>query len=159
MARLVVSNYKKGTHKRTSTVEKVSINQLRKLETPVITYISLKLYLFIRRKTLLQRLHQIGICSPYHHVIDVISDHAGNALQVYKNSHQVTPLKLRVVIFKVFTKENIDKISKSNDATKYFQGTSICVFQSMKPVDDEIARNYRHNDLVGTVGDFFLPHS
>ena len=43
-AGLIVHSYKKGTHKRESTVDKVSINQLRKLETPVITYISLKLY-------------------------------------------------------------------------------------------------------------------
>ena len=30
IARLIVYNYKKGTHKRKSTVEKVSVNQLRK---------------------------------------------------------------------------------------------------------------------------------
>ena len=63
------------------------------------------------------------------------------------------------MIFTVFTKDNIDKISKSNEATKYFHGTSICAFQSMKPFDDGIARRYTHNGLVGTVGDFPLPQS
>ena len=61
IAGLIVYIYKKGTYKRESTVKQVSINQLRKRETLVITYISLKLYSSIRSKTLLPRLHQIGI--------------------------------------------------------------------------------------------------
>ena len=104
-------------------------------------------------------LHQIGICSSYHHVIDIISDWVANALQVYKTSNQFIPLKLRGKTFTVFEKDSKDKISKSNEATKYFHGTSLCAFQSMKPVDDGIARRYSHKDLVGTVGDFSLPQS
>ena len=34
-----------------------------------------------------------------------------------------------------------------------------CVFQSMKSVDEGIARRHSHNDLVGTVGDFSLNQS
>ena len=156
---MIVYNYKKGTHKRESTVDKVSINQLKKWETPVITYISLKLYSFIWIKTLLQNLHQIGTGSSYQHVIDIISDWAANALQVYKNSNQVIPLKLRGIVFTVFTKDNIDKNSKSNEATKHFHGTSICAFQTVKSVDDGIARCSSENDLVSTVSDFSLPQS
>ena len=44
ITRLIVYNYKKERHKHESTVDKVAINQLRKWETPVITYIPLKLY-------------------------------------------------------------------------------------------------------------------
>ena len=40
------------------------------------------LYSSIRSKTLLQRLHQISICSTYHYVVDVIYDRAANALSV-----------------------------------------------------------------------------
>ena len=78
---------------------------------------------------------------------------------MYKNSNQCIPLKLRGLIFTVFTKYSIDEISKSNEATKYFFGTSICALQSMKPVDDGIARRCSYNDLLGTVGDFSLPQS
>ena len=35
----------------------------------------------------------------------------------------------------------------------------MCAFQSMKSVDNGIARDDGHNDLVGTVGDFSLPRS
>ena len=91
----IVYNYKKGTRKRESTVDKVSINQLRKQKAPVIAYSSMKLYSSIRSKTLFQKLYQIGICSSYQHVIDIISDWAANALKVYKSSNQVIPLKLR----------------------------------------------------------------
>ena len=92
-------------------------------------------------------LHQIGICSYYHHVIDIISDRVANALQVYKTSNHFIPLKLRVKTFTVFEKGSTDKISKFNEATKYFRGTSLCAFQSMKPVDDEIARRQSHSDF------------
>ena len=59
----------------------------------------------------------------------------------------------------VFTKDNIDKNSKSNEATKHFHGTSICAFQTVKSVDDGIARCSSENDLVSTVSDFSLPQS
>ena len=85
---------------------------------------------------LLQKLHQIGVCSSYQHVIDIISDWAANALQVYKNSNQVILLKLRGMISTVFTKDNIDKNCKSYKETKHFHGTSICAFQTVKSVDD-----------------------
>ena len=119
----------------------------------------MKLYSSIRSKTLLQKLHQISICFSYEHVIDIISDWAANALLVYKNSNQVIPLKLRGMVFIVFTKDDIDKNSKSNKATKHFHGTSICAFQIMKSVDDGTTRRSSQNDLVGTVSDFFLPQS
>ena len=44
IAGLIVYNYKKGTHKRETTVQKVSINQISKREISVVTYISFKLH-------------------------------------------------------------------------------------------------------------------
>ena len=78
---------------------------------------------------------------------------------MYKNSNQVIPLKLRGMVFTAFAKDNRDKNCKSNEATKHFHGTSICAFQTMKSVDDGIARRSSQNDLVGTVSDFSLPQS
>ena len=62
------------------------------------------------------------------------------------------------MVFTVY-KDNIDKNSKSNEATKHFHGTSIGAFQIMKSVDDGIARRSSQNDLVGTISDFSLPQS
>ena len=72
---------------------------------------------------------------------------------------QVIPLKLRGMVFTVFTKDHVDRNSKFDESTKHFRCTSICVFPSMKSVDDEIVRLYSLNDLVGTVGDFSLLQS
>ena len=119
----------------------------------------MKLYSSIRSNTFLQKLHQIGICSSYQHVIDIISDWAANALQVYKNSNQVIPLKLRGMALTGFTKDSIDKNIKSNEATKHFHGTVICAFQTMKSVDAGIPRRSSRNDLVATVSKFSLPQS
>ena len=60
------------------------------------------------------------------------------------------------MVFTDFTKENIGKNIKSNEAIKHFHGTSICAFQKVKSVDQGIARRYSENDLVGTVSDFAL---
>ena len=72
------------------------------------------LYSSIRSKTLLQRLHQIGICFSHRYVTDIISDQAANALQLYENNNRFIPLKLREIVFTDFTKDSINKISKSN---------------------------------------------
>ena len=63
------------------------------------------------------------------------------------------------MVYTFFSKDNIDKNSKSNEATKHFHGTSIFAVQTMKWVDDGIARLYSQNDLVGTFSDFSLPES
>ena len=47
IAGFIVYNYKNGTYKREYTVKKMSVNKLKKRETPVITYISMKMYLSI----------------------------------------------------------------------------------------------------------------
>ena len=51
------------------------------------------------------------------------------------------------------------KSSKSNEATKHLQDTSTYAFQSMKSLDDGIARRYSRNGLVNRVGDFSLLQS
>ena len=131
IAEMIIYNYKKGTQVHEKPHESVSINQLTKRETPIITYMPLKLYSSIRSKSLLQRLHQIGICSSYNRVIDLLSGWAENALKVYKANDQVIHLKLRSGVFTVFTKYYIDKNSSSNEATKHFYGTSVYVHFSL----------------------------
>ena len=108
------------------------MNQLRKPETPVIIHISLNFCSPFVSKALFQNLHQTGICSSYHHVADMISDWAPKVLQVYKDSNQGIRSKQRGMVFTVFAKGNIDKNSKSNQATKHFHGTRICAFQSVR---------------------------
>ena len=75
----------------------------------------------------------------------------------HKRKSTVIPPKLRWMIFTLSAKGSLDKISKSNEATKYFLGTSMRAFRSIKPVDNGIERRYSHNDLVGTVGDCPTP--
>ena len=83
------------------------INQLIKGQTPVVILISLKLYSPIFREGLLLKLHQIGICSFYHNVADVISDWAAVALQAYKDSNQVILLKLWGWLLQFLQKQQI----------------------------------------------------
>ena len=53
-------------------------------------------------------------------VIGLLSGWASTALQFYRDNDQVIPLKLRRGVFTVFTKDNIDQNSSSNQATNTF---------------------------------------
>ena len=82
------------------------------METPVIYFLELLLRAFeVKCKKLqkLQKLRQISIYSSYHHVLDIISNWAVNALQVYKDSNQDFPLKLPRMVFTVLTKDSVHK--------------------------------------------------
>ena len=125
IAGMIIYNYMKGTQVHEKPHENVSINQLTKRETPIITYMSLKLYSSIRSKSLLQRLHQIGICSSYNRVIDLLSGWAENALKVYKAIDQVRPLKLHSGVFTVFTKA-VPQMRQQNTFTE-----AVCVYFSL----------------------------
>ena len=158
---MIVYNFKKRIRKSKETSQNtvVNQNQLTKYETPIISYISLKLYSTVRSKNLIQKLHHIGICSSYNRVIGLLSGWAKTALQFYRDNDQVIPLKLRRGVFTVFTKDNIDKNSSSNQATKHFHGTSVCAFQSMKTITDGLIQINANSDSSPSVGDHTLPQS
>ena len=48
-------------------------------------------------------------------------------------------MKLREMFFTVFTQDNTDKDSKSNEANKHFPGTNIWAFQLIMELQDGIA--------------------
>ena len=60
---MIVYNFKKRIRKSKETSQNTAVNQnqLTKYETPIISYISLKLYSTVRSKNLIQKLHHIGI--------------------------------------------------------------------------------------------------
>ena len=160
VAQMIVYNFKKSTRKEKETCDQnISKNQLTKYETPVVSYISLKLYSSVRSKHLVQKLHEIGICVSYNRVVQLLTGWANTALQVYNEDNKVIPLNLRKFVFTVFTKDNIGKNSSSNTSTKHFHGTSICAFQCLKYPDDGVQRD-RLTDISDFSGhEYRLPSS
>ena len=164
IAGTIVYNYKKRNSKCKDSQNNIasyhlSSNQLTIHETPIVSYMSIKLYSCVRSKTLLQRLHSLEICSSYTRVIDILSEWARTSLKGYKSNDQVIPLKLKGNIFTVFTKDNIDKNSSPNQATQHFHGTSICAFQPTKPSNLGLSRKPSDDSSNSTTNDFLLPSS
>ena len=130
------------------------INQRKSRETPVITYTTLKLFSKVRSKNLIDHLHNIGMCCSYKRVLYILSGWASVA-EIYRQNHQVIPLKLQSGLLAVFTKNNIDKNSSSNTASKHFHGTSICAFQAkgtpMDGIDRNANMNIRLNNPTSTI--------
>ena len=73
ITRMIVHNFKKNTRKNEIAVKNPAIGQRTKRTTSIVSYVPLRLYCSIRSKNLLQRLHNIGICSSSNHVIDLLS--------------------------------------------------------------------------------------
>ena len=109
IAGLIAYNYKKRTHKPEETQQNVASHQLAARETPIASYVSLKLYSCIRSKNILQKLHFVGICSSYNRVIQILSDWASLYFYTLLKTYKVIPLKLQERVFTVFTKDNVDK--------------------------------------------------
>ena len=159
IAGLIAYNYKKRTHKPEEAQQNVASHQLAAHETPIVSYASLKLYSCIRSKNILQKLHSVGICSSYNRVIQILSDWASKSLKVYKSTDKVIPLKLQERVFTVFTKDNVDKNSSSNQGTKHFRGTSICTFSPSKLFSCGSDRREVNNQSENVIHDFTLPTS
>ena len=164
LSQIAVYNFKSKKSAIKQTDESHSIINQRKScrrETLVITYTTLKLYSKVRSKNLIDHLHNIGICCSYKRVLDILSGWASVA-EIYRQNNQVIPRKLQSGLFTVFTKDNIDKNSSSDTASKHFHGTSICAFQAKETPMDGIDRNanmnIRFNNPTSTIS-FDLPSS
>ena len=74
---MIMYNYKKKSKPPdvSSNEHRLASHQLINHETPIVSYISLKLYSSVRSKTLLQKLHSLGICVSYSRVIELVTIH------------------------------------------------------------------------------------
>ena len=56
----------------------------KRYETPLPTYISLKMYATVRSKSLIDSLFSLGICLPYKRILDITKEIAEKELKKYE---------------------------------------------------------------------------
>ena len=85
-------------------------------ETPAPIYVGLKLYAAVRSKTIIQRLHSIGVSISYERILYICNNISLNMLEKYRRDGVFVSGNLKLGTFTVIAKDNIDvKRLKSKD--------------------------------------------
>ena len=102
---------------------------LKKRETPVVIYTSLKIYSTVRSRTLIDHFFSIGICIPYKRVLQITQYLYEKFRLSFHLNDAFLPGVLRKGLFTILAKDNIDKNAKSTFAKSHYHGTSISILQ------------------------------
>ena len=124
-AQQIMFNFRINKDKNVNSIRR----HLKHKETPISIYITLKLYVLVRSKTLIERLHSLGICISYDRLLDITKDISETMLSQYERDGVFLPSVLKKDIFTMIAKDNVDFNAKSSTASKHFHGTSMSVLQ------------------------------
>ena len=98
-------------------------------ETPLPTYISLKMYATVRSKSLIDSLFSLGICLPYKRILDITKEIAEKELKKYELNGCFIPHNTILNIPTIIAKDNIDLNARSTIVKSHFHGISMSVLQ------------------------------
>ena len=94
-------------------------------ETPVPIYLGLKVHSLSRKKSLIEKLHELGLSISYARVLQISSDLANSTCKQYEDEGVVCPPKLKKNVFTTAAADNIDHNPSSNTAVGSFHGTAV----------------------------------
>ena len=98
-------------------------------ETPLAIYLALVVHAETRRRDLIDKIHQLGLCISYDRVLQISADLGNRAIQYYEQERLVCPMKLKKNLFTTGQVDNIDHNPTSRDASGSFHGTAITLTQ------------------------------
>lgn len=98
-------------------------------ETPFAVYIGLLVFAKVRKKQLIDILHEHGICISYDRVLEISAQLGESVINQYFEEGVVCPPVLRKYLFTTAAMDNIDHNPSATTATTSFHGTSISLFQ------------------------------
>eukprot|EP00794_Sanderia_malayensis_P001833 gene1833-2057_t len=98
-------------------------------ETPVPFYLGLFTYAKTRKKSIIDKLFELGISVSYDRVSALTMKMANHTTSQYHDEKVVCPLNLRLNLFKTAAVDNIDHNLSSITAITSFHGTRILLFQ------------------------------
>ena len=113
--------------------KQMSINRrrrhLKSLETPLPTFISLKIYATVRSRALIDSLFSLGVCLSYNRVLEITKDIGLKELQKYEINGCFIPDNVKLHTHTTIAKDNIDLNSQSTIIKSHFHGISMSVLQ------------------------------
>ena len=101
----------------------------RNRETPAAIYLGVKIHAETIKKTLIDTLHNIGLCISYNRILVISTESANAVCETFEKEGVVCPPKLLNNVFTTAAVDNIDHNPSSTTATDSFHGTGISIMQ------------------------------
>ena len=98
-------------------------------ETPLPTYLGLLVHAETRKKSLVDKLCDLGLSISYNRVLEISSEMGNNMGERFQAEKVVCPSNLKLTLFTTSVVNNIDHNPSSTTATGSLHGTAISLFQ------------------------------
>ena len=125
LAQLLVFNSVKTSRSEKTTTTRHSSSR----ETPVPIYIAMVTHAETRKKTLIDKFYNLGLCISYDRLMQISTDLGNKVCAQFEKDGLVCPLLLRKSLFTTGCVDNIDHDPSSRTAKDSFHGTAISVTQ------------------------------
>ena len=125
ISQIITREYRKRWDNHQSTTRL----HLKVRETPVPIYIRLKRYAIVRSRTLIDKLFHLGICISYARVLDICDSISSLMLEKYEKEKVFVPQMLKLNVFTIIAKDNIDFHAKSTKVSHHFHGIGMTLMQ------------------------------
>ena len=102
---------------------------IRERETPLSIYIGIKLYVMTRKESIIDMLHEQGLCISYKRLRTLSTDLANSAIAHFKHVGVVVPRQVMHGVFTTFAFDNIDHNPGATTSRSSFHGTCISLLQ------------------------------
>lgn len=109
--------------------ESVNIRHSVEREPPLPVYLGLLLHAETRKRTLIDKLYDLGLSISYDRVLSISTEMGNRVSAMYEVENVVCPPILRRGIFTTSAVDNIDHNPSSTTAKGAFHGTGISLFQ------------------------------
>ena len=117
-------------------------------ETQVPLYLGLFVYAKTRKKSIIDKLFELGISVSYDRVIALTLRMVNHTTSQYHEEKVVCPLILRLNLFTTAAVDNIDHNLSSTTATTSFHGTGISLFQQPSTSAQGIDRRKEFDEIT-----------
>lgn len=104
-------------------------------ETPIVKYIGNLLHAETKNKTIISKLHHLGICIGYPRIMQISTDSANSVCAIYNTNKVVCPPHLPRWQFVTAAFDNIDHNPSSTTAKGSFHGTAISIHTHPSNID------------------------
>ena len=126
-AQIIVSN---ATQRTKAKGEHTLVRRHKKCqETPLLVYITLKIYSTCHLRNIIDHFLSIGICISYDRILELTQNVYENLRESYQQYNCFFLNVLKKGLFTVMMKDNIDMNARSTFVKSHYHGTSLSVVQ------------------------------
>lgn len=139
ISQLIVHNSIKRNRNRSVNMNTI-VRHSKSQDTPLPIYIAMLIHSVTRRKSLVDKLFNLGICVSYDRMLQISTDAANVVCTQYAYDDVVCPVSLRTNLFTLAAIDNIDHNPSSSTSSSSFHGTSISLIQNRFDANDGLKR-------------------